>query len=274
MARRGRNRRRGGKGNSTLGKAFAFVTILAVLGAVGFLFYLNMTTTVVKLDQTTMCPIGQPSSDVFAVLVDSTEALPEKSARQAVIKVRNTMDSAPINSKITLYSVRSGNESHAVPIASICKPDTGASASVLTANPTLMARNYQKFIDRLDQHLASLVGQAGSDTSPIIESFQSAVIESFEGNPNTGGKSIIVISDMIQNSDLYSFYRVKPDFRSYLAQSRSTGRGALSLRGIKVEVLLVPRTPPIGTRQDLVRFWSEFLSEYGALSGSSLEPLS
>jgi len=274
MARRGRSRRRGGKGNSALGKVFAGLTITAVLGVVGFLFYLNMTSEVVKLDETTMCPIGKPPTHVYAVLIDSTEALPEKSARQAIIKFQNILNAAPMNSKITLYAVRSGNESHAMPIASVCKPDNGEAASQLTANPALIKKHYDQFIGSLNAHLESLVEQPGSNTSPIIESLQSAVIESFEGNPNADSKTIIVISDMIQNSDLYSFYRLKPDFQSYQRSSKSSGQGILSLKGIRVELLLVPRTPPTGTRQDLVRFWSEFLSEYGALSGSSLEPLS
>ena len=270
-----RNRRRSARGDSKVTKGLAMLVIAALLAGIGFLFYLNVTTKVIKLDQNTMCRIGEPASNVYAVLIDSTEALPRKSAAQAVIKVKNLLSNAPVNSKITLYAIQNGNENHVLPVGEICKPDSADGASELTSNPRYIQEQFDKgFLKPLEKHLDKLVHSGPSNTSPIIESLQSTVIESFENTSSTGSKQIVVISDMIQNSNLYSFYRQRPNYDQYKKLSRESGQGIINLNGIRVDLYIVPRQTPKGSRQDLIKFWSEFLQDNGAAMGSSLEPLS
>ena len=100
-----------------------------------------------------------------------------------------------------------------------------------------------------------------------------AIIDSFEANTNTGEKRLIIVSDMIQHTGLYSFYKEKPSYKNFNEISTKSGEGIMRLDGITVEILIVARSFPKGTRGDIVRFWSLFLKNKGAANGSAMEPL-
>ena len=270
-----RNRRRSSRGESKLISSIVILMIILLLVGIGYLFYLSLTTKVVKLDQKTMCRIDEPVSNVYSILFDSTEALPKKSGAQAVSKIKKLLARAPVNSKVTLYAVQNGNENHVLPVAEICKPESAEDADMLTSNPRYIQKQFENgFLKPLQEHIDQLVHASPSSTSPIIESLQSAVIESFERTSSTGGKHLVVISDMVQHSNLYSFYRQKPDYDKYKKSTRESGLGVINLNGIEVVLYIVPRQIPIGSRHDLIKFWSEFVSDNGAALGSKLEPLS
>lgn len=275
MARNAKNKRRGNRrGESALGKVGAVIVGLFVIVIIGGMFYMNLSKEKVILDSNSLCQIGKKPSDVIAILIDATESLPERAARQAVIKIENILSSAPENSLINLYAIKSGNESHIEPITHICKPQNGVNMSNLTGNKRFAKDQYeQSFSKPLKAHINNLIVARSSASSPLVESMQSAIIESFTANPNTGLDRLIIVSDMIQNTSMYSFYREKPSYKNFDEMSNRSGKGMLRLEGITVDMLVVARDFNTGNREDVVSFWSSFLQERGASSGSSMEPL-
>ena len=96
MARNAKNKRRGNRrGESALGKVGAVIVGLFVIVIIGGMFYMNLSKEKVILDSNSLCQIGKKPSDVIAILIDATESLPERAARQAVIKIENILSSAP-----------------------------------------------------------------------------------------------------------------------------------------------------------------------------------
>ncbi len=275
---RSRNRKRSGRskgGESYLIKALAISTITAVVAVIIGMMYLNFTTNKPEIDPETLCDTRADVEDVVAILIDATEGLPTRSAKNATIYLNNIIQNLPPNSLINLYAIKSGNEDHITPVASMCKPRRGVEINALTGN--------QRFADKLfiegfqvpvTNLINDLINEGPSTTSPLIESIQSAVLESFLSYPNAGMDKIIVISDMIQNTGLYSFYSNHPSYPNYKEKNIKNGRGILNLNGIEVNLLIVPRNYPTGSRQDLVKFWSELLKDSGAKNGSTMEPLS
>ena len=271
---RNRKQRPTSRGESSFGKLLAVLIGLAVILAIGSIFYINMSKVKIEIDPNTLCQVDQKPTDIIAILIDATEGLPERAARQASIRIKQALSSAPENSLINLYSIKSGNESHIEPIAHICKPSSGENVSNLTGNKNYSIKQYkERFLKPLKFQIDDLIDAKSSSTSPLIESMQSAIIESFEANANTGEKRLIIVSDMIQNTNLYSFYREKPSYKNYNDISAQSGKGILRLDGIKVEILVVARSFPKGTRKDVVDFWSHFLTDKGAATGSAMEPL-
>lgn len=271
---RSRKRRPNGQGESSFIKALAVFIGLAVISAIGSMFYMNLSKVKINIDPETLCQIGHLPTDIIAILIDATEGLPDRAARQASIKIEQILSASPENSLINLYAIKSGNESHIEPIAHICKPSNGEDVSNLTGNKNYSARQYEeRFLRPLRLQINSLINANSSNTSPLIESMQSAVIESFDANANTGKKRLIIVSDMIQHTNLYSFYKKKPSYKNYNEISTQTGKGLLRLDGITVEALVVARSFSKGTREDVVRFWSLLLKDNGAANGSTMEPL-
>lgn len=262
------------QGESLFRKVLSVFIGLAVVSVIGSIFYMNLTKVKIDIDSDTLCQVGHPPTDIIAILIDATDGLPDRAARQASIRIEQVLSAAPENTLINLYEIKSGNESHIEPIAHICKPSNGKDVSHLTGNKHYSIKQYEeRFLKPLRLQIDNLIDADSSSTSPLIESMQSAVIESFKANANTGEKRLIIVSDMIQNTNLYSFYREKPSYENYSDISTQSGKGMLRLDGITVEILVVARSFPKGTRKDVVRFWSLFLKDKGASNGSSMEPL-
>lgn len=270
-----RNRSRKSKSNGVLAKLVIGTLIFVLLAFICTLVYLSITGDRPVYDEVTMCRKDILPTNIYAVLIDATDSLPEKTASQAIVKIKQALNEAPDNSLVNLYSINSGNESHVLPMFSFCKPQSGDSVDELTSNPELIKKRFnEKFSLPLSEYLTSMISFKASSTSPIIESLQSTVIESFEGVKHTGDKVIIIFSDMIQNSKMYSFYKVKPDFERYKKLTSLSGRGNVDLSEVMIRALVVPKKPPVGSRADVLLFWTEFFQYHRVLIGSKMEPLS
>lgn len=259
MPRRRRGSRRARRGESKLGILGARLMMFLVGGAILAILTLSFTNDVKKIDEETLCYKGEVPTDIIAILIDSTEPLDERTVGHAKAKIKNIINDSPINTLINLYAIEAGNEKHIKPIANLCKPDDGSNASEWTSSPTWIKKIFnEKFDLPLNAHLDGLLKMPPSTSSPIIESLQSAVIESFLANENSGQDKIVLISDMIQNTSMYSFYNESLSFDNYFSKVRNSGAGVLDLRDINVQVLVVPKNVPNGTRKDLLDFWGEF----------------
>jgi hypothetical protein len=261
--------------SSFLLKAIAVIVgCIAIIGIVG-LVYLSVTNPTKKINQRSMCIIDEPYTDILAIIIDSTDSIPARSSRQAEEYFRQAILELPINSLVTLYKIDETNESHALPVLIMCRPDDGTHANSMTSNPKLIQKMFQtQFWKPVNQVLTSLIKQQPSKSSPIIESIQSAVIESFQANQNTGQDRIIVLSDLLQHSNLFSHYGVLPNFENYQQKTKKSGLGSLNLDNIHVELLIIPRSIPLGSRQNLIQFWADFLKGHKAKLRSLLVPLS
>jgi hypothetical protein len=267
--RRGKTRARRGK--SKLGILTAYFTMFLVLGViVGMLTY-SFTNDVKKIDEETLCYKDDVPTDIIAILIDSTEPLDEKTVAHAKAKIKIIINDSPINTLINLYAIETGSEKHIKPIANLCKPDDGSTASELTSSPAWIRKIFnEKFDLPLSAHLDGLLKMPPSTSSPIIESLQSAVIESFLAHENSGQDRIVLISDMIQNTSMYSFYKESLSFDSYFSKVRNSGAGVLDLRDVNVQVLVVPNDVPNIVMYDLTTFWGKFFIEANANSHISI----
>jgi len=159
----------------------------------------------------------------------------------------------------------------------VCKPPDGKAASSLTANPLLIQKRFKaNFEEPIKLMLERLLSASPSERSPIIEAINSAVIEAFIGqqaehlNPV---RRMIIVSDMLQHSRLYSMYQQAPFYADFEKTLRKSEQSVPDLMGAEIEVLLLPRKSPKGDRADLVKFWTEFLTANGAGFGTSMETL-
>jgi hypothetical protein len=275
MSRRRRVRNRARRGESKLGIVAASFLMFVVVVFIGGIFTFSANNELKEIDEKTLCYKDDVPTDIIAILIDSTEPLDEKTVRNAQLEIENIIKNSPTNTLVNLYAIETGSEEHIRPIANLCKPDDGTSASELTSSPAWIKKIFNdKFVLPLGDHLTSLLNMPPSTSSPIIESLQSAVIESFLSHENSGDKKIVLISDMIQNTSMYSFYKESLSFNSYFSKVKNSGTGLINLTDINIQVLVVPNNVPNGTREDLTRFWGKFFRENNANSNVILRPLS
>ena len=168
-----------------------------------------------------LCPENESKlTDRIAVIIDPTDVLNTRQSRDAVSEVLRLIESAPEYTGISLYDVRFSSE----PSFHVCKPRHHNSIGFierLYVNRDFVERDYkEKFHDPLLNKLDSLLTGAGSDQSPIIKTLQDISVDAFGSISDELSRQVIIVSDMVQHSDDWSFFRDPLDFQSTFRPSK------------------------------------------------------
>jgi hypothetical protein len=224
-----------------------------------------------------LCRTDVKPSALLSIVIDATDSISELNVVEIKRLVDRAVYSADDNTLINFYEISESGK-HVRPF-SMCKPPSGKNASELWANPDMLKARFQKnFVSVFETTMTGLLTQKPADQSPIIESFQSVAVEAIDAVATVEGKQkhrIIFVSDLLQHSRKFSFYREKPSMRNYLAANSSVGGMFAKLNNAEVTVLIVPRKIPKGNKADLWEFWADWLQRSNANPSSmEMEPLS
>ncbi len=271
MARR-RLRRSGGRRGDEKGFGwFAGLGLVVItLGIIGFIL-INKPPPPEPLAPN-LCRTDIKPSGLISIVIDATDSISERNVVEIRRLVERKIYSSGDNTLINFYEIsESGKHIHPF---SMCKPPSGKNASELWANPELLKKRFQEnFVRAFDSTMTKLLTQKPADQSPIIESFQSVAVEAIDAVD--GEHHIIFVSDLLQHSKKFSFYKEKPSMRRYLETLSSTGGMFAKLNNAGVTLLIVPREMPKGNKADLWEFWAEWLERSNVNRGQmEMEPLS
>lgn len=270
MARRRGNRKQYASQTNWLAIIGSALLVIAV-AAMAIVSGLSETDS---FNEDTLCLDGQSYSAVLGVLIDSTDSFPAAPAAKTYQKVVAEVDSLPSNSLIQIYKIEGSSGQLAEPIITICKPDDGKESNPWTENPQFVRSTYTgRFLQPFQSTLKTLMNEEAASESPIIESIQAASINLFLSNADVSDKRLIIASDFLQHSNLYSMYESKPNFEDFRKSSLTSPIGLVDLDEADVSLFVIPRRVPVGDRSNLVRFWGEFLAGSNASLGSTVEPL-
>jgi len=215
------------------------------------------------IDMTTLCPTKGPKG-AFAVLLDVTDPLTPHQQHRLDLLLRQEVQALPVGTRVTFGLVSPAPQIRSDTRLKLCKPLQGSQASSLYQNPTLVEARYREgFVDPLHVALTDLLSAPAADSSPIMESIQALIVDAFVGRGPTQPKHLVIASDLLQHSDVFSFYRGQrwDDFE----RSAGYGRLARNLDGVEVTLLQLPR-PTSAARQDesMLGFWRQYFEHQGA----------
>lgn len=273
-ARRSRKRRSGGRRNRNGASGLLWGSLLAVMIAVlatGGYFVWGFTSSRPSIDEATLCPDTGPAG-VLVVLLDLTDPL---TSRQGA-RLRNLLDDRiaklPQDTMIS-FGVVSNDEGRRGALYSSCKPADGSAASQLYENPALITARFQKeFVEPMRAGLNEAMGGGEEDRSPIMESLQALIAETPAFETSAGLHELLIVSDLLQHSDVLSFYR--GEGWEALRASGGTDRLARTLNGAQVSILKVPRPgAPTVARDQAEGFWARYFDVQGARAPISIEVL-
>lgn len=259
----------------------AIALVALVVAAAGALYWMASEANP-RLSAEDLCPTDRPVSGEVIVILDATS--PWNPIQQAVIErefrvLQNRLD--PLV-KVILYALTDVKGPLPEPALTLCNPGNiedvqvpllGPSGTVLVTNRGMIEERWEKgFNSKLDSIFALETASRGTDQSLLAETIQGAAIQAWAGRESVEGaqRSLYVISDMLQNSSLYSHYR-DPEWSirdgERLADLGEAGTQAL--KGVEVQIFLLDRDIVGGMighmRSDLVGFWDAFFSAQGAL---------
>lgn len=201
------------------------------------------------------------------VVVDRTDVLTHskyRAVRELVLRLGRELR---VGEKLSLYEIDANNmKGLSLPVFVHCRPRDGADADPLTENPKLLAMRYDKeFETPLAEALSKYESGREQPRSPIIECLMDLVhVPDF--GPEVPRRRLVVFSDLLQHTDLYSHYAVRPDFERYAADSRRR-QMVPDLGGVRVSLYYMLRQESGALRRQdnaHVRFWLEFFAAAGS----------
>ena len=225
------------------------VAIAAILGVLGYVF-MNPPAA---LQANGCLAEQQKTNSSLSILLDTTDQY-----RPVQLKViKNILYERVLELKqfdhVKVYRVDELRDGILKAAINICKPGLDQ-----LENPLFSKLKKVQFEEAIDS--AFKVMEGSKPTSPIIESISSIASDMSLAHED---KEIIVVTDLIENSEIVSMYRngweskLKSDER-YLEKTQPT------LGGIRVRLLMLAR-PEVSTQNlDLKKWWIRFLRSSGA----------
>jgi hypothetical protein len=266
MARRRSFRsRRGGGGETMVLKVIAVVIVVGVLAALGgvFWFVQERAAQMASLDPETLCPRTGPTSQ-FAVLIDRTDALTAVQGEALRRQITAWATAVPKHGSFKVYEVGHGG-ALLQPVVSVCNPGDGSDQSAIDSNPKMWRARYEeKFQAPIAGMLERMRLDEEAKSSPILEGVQAIAVNDFGPDAPQGPKTLVIVSDLLQNQQGFSLYQGVPpvdDFWAtpYAASVRS------NLNGIHAEIFLLRRMKAAAKQTDaLGKFWIDWLERQGA----------
>lgn len=177
-------------------------SVLAGLGLVGFFAAPSLLRGQPR-DQETLCPKTGPVGHTL-ILVDKSDPWSEVQAKRLKALVKQVGDELPTDRMLSIYVFNDVFEPGFPSLVSLCNP--GKTASELIGNPR---REYVKWVEKfgrpLDEALTVLTQPGKGNQSPIVEAIGD-VASRRENRVPTGDRKILLVSDMLQNSNQFTMF--------------------------------------------------------------------
>lgn len=254
------------RGSETLAlKVIAIVIVVVVLFGLGGIFWYvqGRAAQLASLDPETLCPKSGPTSQ-FAVLIDRTDALNEIQGEALRRQITAWASAIPKHGSFKVYEVGYGG-ALLQPVVAVCNPGDGSDQSAIDSNPKMWRARYEeKFQAPISAMLERMRLDEEAKTSPILEGVQAIVVKDFGPDAPQGPKTLVIVSDLLQNQQGFSLYQGVPALDAFWATPYAASIRS-NLTGIHAEVYLLHRMKAAAKQTDaLGKFWIDWLERQGA----------
>lgn len=253
MSRRRRRRQR----------RMAFVNIAVAVGVVALAAYAIVKVQPPEYDEMTLCIDGDTPAHT-AIILDKTDEYSPEQAELIAALVRRESDRLDVGERFTLFELDARGEIDPRGRFSLCNPGRGSQVNPLFRNPEKIEARYNELFEGpLEAVVADLVEPKEAPASPILEAIaRLALTENF--GRDVEERHLIVVSDMLQNSTIFSAYSSAPLPPAEEIAEAVEDRFGSDLRGVELEVRLIPREGRMDQQRGPLReLWEEVLDELG-----------
>lgn len=251
-----------GKRSDTQAWAFGAALIFVAIAVVGWVVFTQITQDK-PLDKVTMCPASGPNGHIV-LLVDKTDPL-NFTQRQSfsVMMMELVKTKVPEGHLLSVFVLGEKFENSALPLIELCNPGSDQGKSELSANLKRLRKQYDdRFVTPLEDVAKDLVSVESSKASPIFEMLQLVGINGFRKHSVAGPKRVVVVSDMLHNTQQFSMYGDPMRFNDY-SMTEYSQKSRAELRDVTVELHRLMTAPRLQTRGNLL-FWEQYFDSAGA----------
>ena len=194
---------------------FALVAVL-LIAFIGIYFFVQSRH--VYLTQDTLCPVEGPYGHT-AFLIDRTDTYSKIQIAQIKKHLEQIQLNLPKYSELSIYDIKDNPDDSLSPVFKMCNPGDGSDIGnweQLASNQDQIKKRYEDaFASKLEKTMDNMLLPNIEDTSPIFQMIKVVSVKAFPMNKTKHGNHLVIISDMLQNSDSYSHYSSKPNIKSF-----------------------------------------------------------
>ena len=187
-----------------------FITLILLIFAGGGYWYLNQPPRD-RYDDIG-CLTNRPPPELVAFVIDRTDPMRPTQAEQIKNELRKIQLNLPRHAELRAYTVGSVSQKTLSHDFRACFPGDPSDINKWTEPQRRAEQRWREFNEEFDRYLTGIAPSTSESQSPLIESIQSISATTFtdpkfNSEPSTK-KRLIMVSDMLQNSNLFSHYRV------------------------------------------------------------------
>lgn len=211
------------------------------------------------LDAATLCPTNRPLAGHTVVIVDRTDRWTQAMGAALTQLVENAQRDTDKYEKFSIVSLDANQSVH--PLFSICNPGEPTFWSDLYRGRRYTTRDFEeRFVGAAERIVEQVREPSEARTSPIVE-YVHRWLGSDDFNASIRHRRLILVSDMRQNSPLYSIYSDAEDQLSDVV-ARQFGPAA---EGVAFDVYFVAHGRDHNVSEDEVRSaWDHAFGRIGA----------
>lgn len=262
MARRRRSRQKKQRTQAILNFILAGLAVVIV----GFSFYALQPE---PYDELTLCEISDELPPHTAIIIDKTDEYSQQQAGLIAATIRRARDRLNVGERFTLFELDQFGQFDPRGEFSLCNPGRGDQVNALFRNPERIEERFDEKFDRpLETVLEDLVVPKEAPNSPVLEAMaRLGQTEAF--SDRAPERRIIIISDMLQNSDVFTAYGgggAMPETMpsAFEVADATMRRFGNSLDGVALEIRLIPRQRYVDMQRGALKdYWNQVFTELG-----------
>ena len=262
MARRRRTRQKKQRNQAILN----FVLAGLAVAIIGFSFYALQPE---PYDELTLCELSDDLPPHTAVIIDKTDEYSEQQADLIAAVIRRSRNRLEIGERFTLFELDQFGQFDPRGRFSLCNPGRGDQVNALFRNPAQIEERFnEKFNQPLEDILEDLVEPKEAPNSPVLEAL-ARLGQTDAFSSRAPARRIVMISDMLQNSDVFTIYggggSLPADIPDAISVADTTMRRfGDSLNGVELEIRLIPRARYVDMQRGALKdYWDEVFDELG-----------
>lgn len=222
-----------------MGAILKFAGGLAVLIAIGAA-YLVLSARQDAINPESFCHKAGPNR-VLLVVLDASDTIDEVQAERVKSDIRATALNSPLGTRVDLYLADVADGELGRPLFSKCNPGKPGQYDALYSDVSSRQEQFEEgFLAAVEDSLTQLLTRPPANSSPILESVRSAATSAFSRLSPETSTEILIVSDMVQNSDLLRHRGTPPEFSEF-REGPTWARAIADLKGSTIRIMYVMR---------------------------------
>lgn len=236
----------------------------AMLASVFGLFAVMAFKEPPPLNPATHCRIDGNDPAHTIMLIDQSDPFSENDINWVKELVDNEARQLRRFGRLTILIPNASSPYDPKVIFSKCSPGSAADANPILSNPRMVEDIWRDtFFSPLYMEVEIALKDTRQETSPLAETLYAAA-DRPDFQKNIPHRKIVLVSDLIQNSFEFSFYKSAAEYTTF--EASMIGSNLPSLEDVDILARIVPRREYDLPIEDVRMFWRRYFEQTGTKS--------